>query len=279
MRLPLYRPHSRTIEMADAFADGELSGREHVRFERHLAACVACAAAVEAARETKRLLAALPEYDAPRSFRLTPAMVREQRSLPKSPARSRVPALVFRASQATAGFAAAALAVVIIMNFPSSEGADDSALSQSAEAEKLAPSSAFTVAGAATAAATSAADAAETQPYATQSATVPPAPRTGGDGAGLPTAQSALSTGDVPSDDAVVGATPADDLFNSTTAGAADLRAPTGEAPLQILTDTFGGEAVGRSGNFPTLEVVLAGILVAAAGTAIAASRIRRRQS
>lgn len=270
MRLPLFHPHSRYLEMADAFADGELSDRERSRFESHLATCGACAATVEAARETKRLLRGLPEYSAPRSFRLTPTMARQTRPGRSEARPSWAPALVLRASQATAGLAAAALAVILIGNLNLSTGGDDddgggASLASQAE-EKNAD---------ATGAATSAAGAREdlTGATAAASATVPPAPRTGGDGQAAPTVADTLGSADPGPDVRPGGA-----LEHSLT-GADDADLPG----VVTGAERFALDAPAREphsgGSFPTIEVVLAGVLLAAVAAAVAASRHRKESS
>ena len=271
MRLPLFRPHSRYLEMADAFADGELSDRERSRFESHLATCDACAAAVEAARETKRLLRALPEHSAPRSFRLTPAMARQTRPAPAEARPSWAPALVLRASQATAGLAAAVLAVVLIANLNLSTGGDDDdsgGVSLASQAEEKSAD--------ATGAATSAAGARDAGSGATAAAsgTVPPAPRTGGDGQAAPIVTQSLGGVDPGPDGG-----PGGSLEHSLT-GVDDV-----ELPGVVVTgaDRFALDAPARErdsgGSFPTIEVVLAGILLAAMAAAVAASRHRKESS
>lgn len=272
MRLPLFRPHSRYFEMADAFADGELSDRERSRFESHLATCGACAATVEAARETKRLLRALPEHSAPRSFRLTPAMARQTRPGRAEAWPSWAPTLVLRASQATAGLAAAALAIVLIGNLSLSTSGDDDDAGAFQASEKAGETS---FSGAATAAATSAAGARDAgSATAAASGTVPPAPRTGGDGQAAPSVNDTLGSATPGPDGRPGGA-----LEHSLT-GADDA-----DLPGVVVTgaDRFALDAPARvrdrGGSFPTIEVVLAGVLLAAVAAAVAASRHRKESS
>ena len=76
MRLiPAFGRHSRFRDDVDAFVDGELSGGRLRAFEAHITACEACRSAVESARSLKAAFQSLPQWVAPRSFALTPAMV------------------------------------------------------------------------------------------------------------------------------------------------------------------------------------------------------------
>lgn len=91
--MPLIRinKHAWFRQNLDAFVDGELDSAGMTRVERHLAACDACAADVATARTLTSSLGALPMRSAPRSFQLTPEMVRG--SAPSAlPAASRTPA-------------------------------------------------------------------------------------------------------------------------------------------------------------------------------------------
>ncbi len=285
MRLPLFRPHSRYLEMADAFADGELSDRERSRFESHLATCDACAATVEAARETKRLLRALPEYDAPRSFRLTPAMARQTRPGRAEARPSWAPTLVLRASQATAGLAAAALAVVLIGNLglPSSGDDDDSgAFEAASQADDKTGGASFS---AATAAATSAAaDPESSQLGAATPAftgTVPPAPSAGGDGQAAPSADDTLASGsDNPNGELRDTAAPPGASAYSSSPARDDLFTQSDSSPeAQLVLNDRLSEDGADGDTFPTIEIGLAGILLAAIAAAVAASRQRKGTS
>ena len=78
MRFPSLRRHSRFARDLDAYVDGELAHARVRVLEEHLARCTTCARIVEESQFLKRMAAALPEVAAPRSFRLTAAMVAEQ---------------------------------------------------------------------------------------------------------------------------------------------------------------------------------------------------------
>ncbi|HXK32978.1 MAG TPA: hypothetical protein VNM91_03065 [Dehalococcoidia bacterium] len=64
-----------SAEDASALAEGALAGRDAAA--AHLAACDACRAQVDEIAELRRMLSALPEVDAPRSFRLRPVDVEQ----------------------------------------------------------------------------------------------------------------------------------------------------------------------------------------------------------
>src|SRR5690606_23736875 len=81
-RIPFFRTHERYREMADAYLDGELRPGDLAKFEAHSAGCAECAAMLETGRVLKQSLATVPTVEAPRSFRLTPAMIEA-----KAPAR------------------------------------------------------------------------------------------------------------------------------------------------------------------------------------------------
>jgi len=103
------RPHSRMRAQSSAYADGELAQKPRERFEMHLKRCAECARAVDAARELKTLLTALPMEDAPRPFRLTPQMV----AVPGRPVQRPRNLAPLRFAQATAALAAFALLAVV----------------------------------------------------------------------------------------------------------------------------------------------------------------------
>ncbi len=61
-----------------AYLDGELSVRQSLRVERHLAQCAECARDLDTLRETKRLLCCVPTRSVPRSFALPLSVCTEQ---------------------------------------------------------------------------------------------------------------------------------------------------------------------------------------------------------
>jgi anti-sigma factor RsiW len=112
MRIPFFRGHSRWEAMVDASVDGALSPREAARLEAHRSACAACSRALEATLALKAALATLPEVEAPRSFRLTPAMVAAKPAV----RRPGPPLAVYRFAQAAGGVALAAFVAVVVID-------------------------------------------------------------------------------------------------------------------------------------------------------------------
>lgn len=135
----LFRPHQRWRRSIDAYADGELAPATARKFEAHLGRCAACAADVEAARSLRLLMSETPPVAVPRSFRLTPAML----DAPRRPAPERVSpraGFVMRASQALAGVAVLAFAVLVVVDVSGSgSGGDDAANTMGAAAADSAP--------------------------------------------------------------------------------------------------------------------------------------------
>jgi Putative zinc-finger len=128
------RPHNRWAELADAFADGELAPGDGARFEAHAAACEACAASLKAGRALKAAIAGLPEVQAPRSFRLTAAMVAA--SAPeKAPRPLRVATPMVRFAQVGAAAAVIALAAVALADFAGGSDGGNQAASGEALSE------------------------------------------------------------------------------------------------------------------------------------------------
>ena len=121
MRLPLFERHPR--QELSGYLDNELASPRVEALEAHLASCPTCHAELAALRNLKSQLAALPESPAPRSFALTPQMAQRPAT---EPARVRPPARVAALTNgmrlAGAGMAAA-LAVVMVLNF-SGSGSD-----------------------------------------------------------------------------------------------------------------------------------------------------------
>lgn len=89
--LSKHRARERTDELLSAYIDGALGPRERARLEARLAADPELRARLESLRQTVALVRAMPSVRAPRSFRLTPAMVRR----PVPAARRLAPALTF----------------------------------------------------------------------------------------------------------------------------------------------------------------------------------------
>ena len=255
------RPHSRMRAQSSAYADGELAQKPRERFEMHLKRCAECARAVDAARELKTLLTALPMEDAPRPFRLTPQMV----AVPARPARQSRNLAPLRFAQATATLAAFALLAVVTggaLDGGSSgsavTAAADSALSAN-QSKAAAPRAAGATAGAgnqpqAAAASGSAAGGA-------QVADAPAPPRTGAERsvAGVsppPTAGQPVTDG-------------------STAYGAPEASRDSAPDQFRASTDTSAkNEADGRR----WLEVSLLAVMLAAGAAWFGLSRNSRRR-
>lgn len=69
------REHRPDTVALSALADGELDPTQTGALEAHVAGCAACSAELAGMRQVRSLLQALPEQDAPRSFRLREADV------------------------------------------------------------------------------------------------------------------------------------------------------------------------------------------------------------
>lgn len=139
--LPFLNRHKWFTSRTDAYIDGELAADELSRFESHLTGCERCTAAIAAARTLKATVAALPEVELPRPFRLTPGMVASSAPAPKQQAGTPVYLGLVRAA---AGLSAAAFAAVLVVNALQSSGgaSNDSAAQPEASefgATKLAP--------------------------------------------------------------------------------------------------------------------------------------------
>lgn len=99
----LLRRHPSTADLS-ARADGSIAGRARARVDAHLASCEPCRRRSEELAAVRRLLASLPPPAAPRSFRLSPAMLREAKAAAPRP---------FPAFQLAAAVAAVALALLL----------------------------------------------------------------------------------------------------------------------------------------------------------------------
>lgn len=129
-----FRRHARYRELVDAWADAELAPAEAARMDAHLAGCAECRAAVDSARVMKASVAALPELAVPRSFRLTPAMVATQRSVP---AKAATPGFLMVARVGAAA-SVAAFAIVATLNFSGTGDTGDQTIAASAPAPESA---------------------------------------------------------------------------------------------------------------------------------------------
>ncbi|MCC6381438.1 MAG: zf-HC2 domain-containing protein [Dehalococcoidia bacterium] len=122
--LNILHRHVRWEERLDSYVDGELPAPHEQKLVRHLAGCDPCREALTARRAVKQLVAALPETPAPRSFRLTSAMVAAAAPAPARPrpARSTPAAFAMRTAWMTAAVAAFAVALVAVLDATSTSG-------------------------------------------------------------------------------------------------------------------------------------------------------------
>jgi anti-sigma factor RsiW len=117
-RLPFLRRHVRWFDDANAYIDGELRASVEAPFEAHLLGCARCRARVDELRQVRLLVASLPEVAAPRSFRLTPAMVAGPAPIAQAPTPR--PRFALHTAQFAAGFAVVALLAVVTIDVTSS---------------------------------------------------------------------------------------------------------------------------------------------------------------
>lgn len=189
-RIPFLRTHSRYREMADAYLDGELRPGDLAKFEAHAAGCAECSALLDTGKALKASLGSIPAVAAPRSFRITPAMVQERAP---APAAKRVTPVLLVARVGAAA-SVAAFAVVGTLQFSSTS--DDGMTTASAPTFELA-------AGAAEDAGANHADddagkdggTGDVEPLATESPQLAPPPSAEVGGAGVPEATPAPGTG------------------------------------------------------------------------------------
>lgn len=82
----LRRRHKPDAEALSEFVDGRGAAETRASIEAHLGECEACRSRVAALRDVRASLAAMPEAEAPRSFRLRQAAVEKQpRAAPPAP--------------------------------------------------------------------------------------------------------------------------------------------------------------------------------------------------
>lgn len=275
--LSLLRPHNRWSGRLHAYIDGELHADAIERFKEHLAECAECAYAVADARNLKQLLHALPEIPAPRSFKLTAAMVAPQTAplrLAPLAVQGRTPRRLtpaIRFAQVAAGLAVLGLVAAGTADLVGGGQSATQSSSKSAAPEEsarttnqdVASASAPQDTGARTAAsATTAAAAASVAPAGTPAAVVP---ATGGSGAGAagglptpsPTDGGAYSYGESPPDRPNVAAV-------SPEPPAAALAAPSPQ-PVETthLASTQPTERAMSDRTLHGVELLLGGLLAA----------------
>ena len=249
--------HSRFTAQADAFAGGVLHGRDLERFEAHLGACDACRSAVANARELKSAIHTLPLARAPRSFRVTSAMLDVKHD--RRPAGSGTP-LYLGLARATAGLAVAAFATAFVFF---SMDSSDSAGDQSAGAN------ADTDAGGAAALATSATDAPRYESAASETPVTPQmAPVSPGDASGSGVQPPTTGSEPTATDRTLDGET------NSAPANADDDKI----GPLSATDLVAASPSAEDDGGDSTAVAALGGVAVVAL-VGLAALEINRRRA
>lgn len=128
-RIPFLRTHSRYREMADAYLDGELRSGDVSKFEAHANDCAECSTMLAAGKVLKASMGAIPMAAAPRSFRITPALLQERVPAP-APVRTTPVLMVARFGAAAS---VAAFAVVGTLQFSSNSDDGMTAASPSYE--------------------------------------------------------------------------------------------------------------------------------------------------
>ncbi|MEX0751248.1 MAG: zf-HC2 domain-containing protein [Dehalococcoidia bacterium] len=79
--------HQPDRDALSAYLDGELASERAAALEAHVAGCEACSTMLEGMRDVRTMLRALPQADAPRSFRVRPEVAAEpRRGIPAPPA-------------------------------------------------------------------------------------------------------------------------------------------------------------------------------------------------
>jgi anti-sigma factor RsiW len=260
----LRRSHKPDAEALSALADGELDAARARALEAHLAACEACTARLEELKRVQSMLAAMPQADAPRSFRLRRADV----EAPARPAPVFMPGLL-RALPAASGVAALAFVLVLATDFSTRDGGGGRTASLQSSADS-APSSARMESKSAEApAGAAAADRDDEAADAAQS---------------YFDADGTAAAGGAPVDAPAMGVTGGEPA--TAVAGAIDENAPpataSGEGLTQVAdeyeaaTAEAGDDDDGSRAAFLAVEIIAAGIAIAA-GAAFAVSRRKRR--
>ena len=126
---PFSRGHKPDIDALSALIDGALEASAAHALEEHIAGCVACTAEFDGLRSVKSMLAALPQIEPARSFRVRLADV----EAPAKPARAPARALI-RAMPALAAAAAVVFVGVLATDVSTrDDGGERQAASRSAD--------------------------------------------------------------------------------------------------------------------------------------------------
>ena len=259
---PFLHPHSRWSGRLHAFVDGELHPDAAGRFEGHAAECADCAFAIADARNLKQALRALPELEAPRSFRLTPAMItprREPAKLVAVPApRKWTPAIRF--AQVTAALAVLGLVAAGTADLTAGSTSRDSTARTAAPVAEA--GMAQDLAGATTVPAKGASAPARA---ATTAAAVAPAASGNGGGAagGIPTAPATETGSDSYSESAAPQPAAPPDSGPPASGFASTITSTTdGGPPARLVFDQQAGSG-SNDRNLHGVELLLAGLLAA----------------
>jgi hypothetical protein len=250
----LFDRHGRWESRLDEYVDGRLDPRVRGEFEAHMAGCAACTEAVAGVTATRTLLAALPEREPPRSFRLTPEMASEPAgpAMP-APKPSPRPAWAMRSAQALAGLAAVGLVTVVSIDLSQDDGGGDASMS-TLSAEEAQPLTAETTAGDAGSAPAQSESAlpshSESDGSAEDDGTGPE------DFSNEPAAEAPPASGD---DDAGGDANERQSQVGEGTADAAG-----GDAELQAISAEAPGTSDDGNTSLVAVEAAMGGLLVAA---------------
>jgi hypothetical protein len=254
--------------MADAYLDGELDPRDVSKFETHAAGCTECAAMMEAGRVLKASLGAVPMVEAPRSFRITPALLQE-----RAPARASVRVTpVLMVARFGAAASVAAFAVVGTLQFSSSSDEPTTAASPMYELSTAAGAAEDTkVDGADGDAAGGDDDSDEVVPLATEDPQIAPPPSADVGGAGVPEATPA--PGEVVPDQNGDEPQPADDGARNTNDPGANLY---GEGAADTMIRALPEES--DAADYGPWLVVLGGVSIVSLA-AVGSLEYRRRRA
>lgn len=266
-RIPFLKTHSRYREMADAYLDGELRPGELARYEAHAASCAECSAMLETGKALKASLGSIPAVAAPRSFRITPAMVQERAPVPA--AKRVTPVLLV----ARVGAAASVAAFAVVGTLQFSSTSDDGMTTASAPTYELAAGAAEDDSANHADGADKDGDDGEVVPMGTESPQLAPPPSAEVGGAGFDAATPVPGTG-APDEGGAGNLQPNDDGSRSSTErdpDADDL--PAGGTAFTALAEPEDGAT-----DYGPWLVVLGGVSIVALGT-LGTMEFRRRRA